>query len=240
MGERNFAIAYTESVVIELSNFCNLAAFHEKCPLHLQYSSPFFIDEPITLSTQVITHVLGTLAEWNYTKTIGFSIYNEPLIDPRLSHFVYTTKTIMPDVQIDIWTNGVFLTRRLAEELHDLGVSRFVIAPYQNVVKLIERFRNLPYVTLTNGIHDDRLALYARDMRKKSKPCLAPLRQIVINCRGDIGLCCMDWKWTKTFGNLYTETLPQILDKPQIWEKYNKLAAGIRDEDPCQRCPYKR
>jgi len=238
--DRDFAIAFTESIVIGLSNFCNLAAFHKKCPLHLQWSSPFCAIEPIMLSTQVVMHILNTLAEWSYTKDIGFSVYNEPLLDPRLCHFVYTTKTTMPKAQISIWTNGIFLTREFAEELHELGVTQLVISPYQDRVKLTERFHDLPYVSFTSGVLDDRLKFYTQDVQKNSKSCGAPLRQIVVSCRGDIGLCCMDWKWTKTFGNLYTETLSQILEKPEIREKYNKLASGIRDGDPCQRCQYTR
>lgn len=240
MKDRDFAIAATESVVIGLSNFCNLAPFHKKCPLHLQWSSPLCVVEPVVLSTQVVMHVLNTLAEWDYTKDIGFSIYNEPLLDPRLCHFVYTAKTTVPRAQVSIWTNGIFLTRGLVEELHELGVSQFVISPYQDHGELTRRFQDLPYVTFTSGVLDDRLALYAQDAQKNGRPCGAPFRQIVVNCHGDVCLCCMDWKWTRTFGNLYVETLSQVLRKPEMWEVRDRLALGRRDEDPCQRCRYTR
>jgi len=236
----NLAIAYTESVAIQLSNFCNLATFHEKCPLHLQWSSPFCVDQPTMLPTQIVMHLLDTLAKWNYAGDIGFSIYNEPLMDPRLCHFVYTAKTTIPEAQITIWTNGVFLTREFAEELHELGVHQLVISPYENVVSFLERFRGLSYVTFTSGLLDGRLTLYTRKINNHGKPCGAPLRQVVINCHGHVGLCCMDWKWSRTFGDLRTESLEQILTKLEVLQLYNKLQLGIRDDYPCCHCQHTR
>lgn len=236
----NISIAYTESVVIELSNFCNLAADHKKCPLHLQWPTRSSANTPTMLSSKVVSQILDELAGMGYTKDLGFSVYNEPLLDPRLYYFIRYAKEVMPQVCINIWTNGTFLTRAFAEELHELGVYRIVISSYGGIVEPVTRFRGLSYVTFTSGVLDDRLSLYTQKIEHRGEPCGAPLRQIVINCRGDVGLCCMDWKWTKTFGNLHTETLQQILDKSEMLQVHNDLRLGIRDSYPCCHCRYTR
>jgi len=226
---------YTESVVLELSGFCNLAYVHAKCPASLCTASPVMLD------TALIIAVLDDLAKHDYCGILCPSVYNEPLLDPRLFLVVEYAKRLMPQVTINIWTNGLLLTRGLAEELHRAGVSKFFMSPYGALVEtLIMRFEDLPYVEFTSGVLDDRLGIYDSQAGAAGRPCNAPLRQLVVTRYGDLALCCMDWQYTKTFGSLRDAPLSVLANKDEVWKTYHKLIAGVRDSSPCNRCRYSR
>lgn len=226
---------YTESVVLELSGFCNLAHVHTKCPASLCTASP------VTLDTALIFAVLDDLAKYQYCGTLCPSCYNEPLLDTRLYAIVSHARRVMPKLKIHIWTNGLFLTRGLAADLYIAGVAKFVLSPYgRHAETLVSRFEDLPYVEFTSGQLDDRLKLYDNMVGAHGSPCSAPLRQVVVNRYGDLALCCMDWKYTRTFGSVYDAPLSTLVSHRGIWTVYHKLIAGIRDEPPCSHCRYSR
>lgn len=229
---------YTESVSVELSNLCNLATIHTKCPLHTQGPTLTNDVEPVMLNTSTITTVIDDLAKYQYQGTFLPSCYNEPLIDPRLHLIVDYAHEAIPDMPIYIWTNGMFLTRAFAIELHECGVSSFIISPYSPTMRtrFLERFCNLPYIKIKSGTLDDRLDIYTQPILHTDVPCGAPLRQIVITCHGDVSLCCYDWKRTKTFGSLFEMSLSKIVRQPSMLHWYRRMQTGLRDIAPCCHC----
>jgi len=234
---------HTTSVAIELSNMCNLAHFHVKCPLHWQMASPYQMHDPVYLPTFLVKSVLQSLARYDFAGTLEFHRYNEPLLDPRLFQFVREAKQLLPKVHIRIFTNGVFLTRELAYELFHAGISQITVSLYgsgSEKIRTKERFAFISGLDFASGCHDDRANLYKRKLLRVHKPCGAPLRQVIVTCRGKVGLCCMDWKDRLTFGDLRATPLETILMSEKVQEVYKRLQAGDRNIYPCSRCAVKR
>ena len=229
----------TKSVCIELSNLCNYANIHKKCPLYTLQSSKTI------LSSKIAHRVLATLKKYNFFGTILFSTYNEPLMDPRLFEFIRLAHYMNPKAGICIWTNGYYLNEMLVLELVEAGVTELHITAYSKIEK--ERFEkiqipipyNILYFSSLSNM-DDRLTLYKKSEVFCSIPCSAPLKQIIITAKGEISLCCYDWKRQHCFGNLYKQSLEEILRNGQMQLVYNQLIKGERHLNLCKRCTHAR
>lgn len=80
---------FTKRVSIELSNLCNYASIHKKCPINK-------IKSPIILSSKIVYSIFNTLKKFSFSGQIAFHTYNEPLIDPRLFKFIEVAKKSCP------------------------------------------------------------------------------------------------------------------------------------------------
>ena len=229
---------YTKRISIELSNLCNYASLHKKCPLDYE------IDKKI-LHKNVVYHVIDQMYKYNFKGTLAFHTYNEPLIDPRLFMFIqYAKDKCRNNIEIMIMTNGYYLNQIMIEELEEVGVSSLYVTAYS--AKEYERLKNLhtkiPYI-ITEGNLDERLNLYEKCVEIENvntKPCYAPLNEIIIKSDGTVGLCCLDWKNKYHFGNLKENSLDEIIINSNMRDMYYKLAKGIREEAICKVCGWSR
>lgn len=233
---RNNIFTYTERVSIELSNLCNWANFHKKCPLSLE-------TEYIILSKKVVYRVFDCLSKYNFEGTIAFHTYNEPMIDPRLFLFIRDAKQKCPKSEIMIMTNGYYFNQTIADELTEMGVARIHVSVY--TLKDYQRLKkiqiNIPYI-IRKGQLDDRLKLYDKmpPVNKDETPCYAPLREIIITREGQVSLCCLDWKRKHCFGNLYNENLEDVILESDMAGVYNSLSNGNRIFGICKSCGWTR
>lgn len=226
----------TKRVSIELSNLCNYAGLHKKCPLSLE-------NQHIILSKKVVQKVLDCLGRYNFEGTIAFHTYNEPLIDPRLFSFVCYAKEKCPQSCIMIMSNGYYFNQTLADELVELGVGSIYITTYgQREHERLSKIKvDIPYV-IQEGILDDRLNLYCRKHsgQENYRPCYAPLGEIIIARDGRVNLCCLDWKREHCFGDLHTENLEDVILQSEMVNVYNLLSNGKRIFNICKACGWSR
>lgn len=219
-----------EEVRIEMSNVCNLHC--RKCPLSIEQKEEH-------LPIKNIYDVLDSLVVIHYKKEIGFHMYSEPIIDPRLYAVMESAKSVLgEDIPLLIWTNGITLTETLMHDFLDLGNVRIIVSVYND--KTFEKVNDWgDYVTLcdyrTIG-KDDRLLIYEQPEHKFLGFCHAPYGQIIITYKGDVSLCCYDWKRTVTFGNIKKIPLEEILQSKKMDDAYRNLGRGRRIFDVCQRC----
>lgn len=240
----------TTNIAFELSNTCQLACHHAACPLSLEMASPFKVKYPVHLPAQVVYETLEALGKYNYSEEISFHQYNEPLIDPRLFEFARTARRECPNSKIVILTNGLNLSRQLAIELKQVGITNLYVTRYgsdedrmatreyvQNIIAPIFGSDNcnvLPWEKL-----DGRITIYEKPTTGFSDSCYAPICTIVITRDADVGLCCYDWQRTITFGNLKETTLEDVLNSGKMQEVYESLKSGNRRIfDICNRCQY--
>lgn len=108
-------LSFKKSVSIELSNLCNYSKIHTKCPLYDE-------KEPQVMPTYLIKKIIEELKDHNYKGTIMFSVYNEPLIDPRLFYLLDYSIKQLKDIKLHVLTNGFFLTQEVMDDLTDIGV----------------------------------------------------------------------------------------------------------------------
>jgi radical SAM protein with 4Fe4S-binding SPASM domain len=226
---------YTSRVSIELSNLCNYANIHKKCPLSLEV-------EKKILSSNVVMEVINTLGEFGFTGTIAFHTYNEPLIDPRLFKFIEQTRKACPACNIYILTNGYYLTQMLALELMEIGVSSIHVSAYtsKEYDRLSKIKLNIPYEVEKMILMDQVLAIYQSPFIDHKATCFAPLNEIIITREGDISLCCRDWQRRYTFGNLYEKGFNEIMKEGLMHAVYKRLKDGDRFLDICRRCSWTR
>jgi hypothetical protein len=60
----------------------------------------------------------------------------------------------------------------------------------------------------------------------------------MINHLGQMGLCCRDYEWRETFGDLNESVIEDVFYSKKRMEVCDDLANGIRKLDICKRCPH--
>jgi len=225
-------------IYFELSNICNYAYMHKKCPL-------YNATEKIILSTKIIKKIIKELECINYSGYIAFHNYNEPLIDPRLFYLTKYIKSILVNAKIGLLTNGFYLTQDLTDELYEYGIDVIGISLYskEEEERLCQiQFRHIKvsfYDLYSNGL-DNRKKIYEREHINSTLPCYSLLSEIVIRCTGDVDLCCQDWDFRHIFGNLKNTSLEEILSTAEVQVLRRDLKQGRRYLDLCRRCNWQR
>jgi 2-polyprenyl-3-methyl-5-hydroxy-6-metoxy-1,4-benzoquinol methylase len=222
---------FTEHVYLELSNLCNYADSHKACPVNkLQEGRTI-------LPCRIVADVLETLGRHYFSGRIGFHTYNEPLMDPRLLDFVKKARSLCPESEIYICTNGYYLNQDLAVELVQAGVSSFHVSVYSEPEEdRLKKIKVLVDYSVRRMRLDERLNLYNLEASGCNKPCYCPLYQIIVTAGGRISLCCLDWQRRHCFGNLNEQSFEEAMKNEQMWLTYERLSRGERFLDLCKRC----
>ena len=231
-------LSKTTGVYFELSNRCNLANVHKLCPLSTTKSSD-------TLPMQIVKDALEFMEEQKYEGKIAFHNYNEPMMDPRLFHLIALARWRCPNSEIFILTNGIGLNDTMIQDLRDDGVNTLQISAYSDkeyaFLKDIKVPQSIEYICRRVRGLDARMQVYYRtDGVGCKNPCFAPLNYVLIHCTGEVGLCCMDYKRTQTFGDLNVQSLQEVLETPKMREVYDRLSVGDRYLKVCQGCTNSR
>lgn len=227
-------IQQIKRISFELSNICNYAYCHKKCPLHGQ-------KEKIVLPSRIVRETIDEVAQINYDGVFAFHIYSEPLIDPRLFSFIVYAKTKCPKSKTLILTNGFYLNQRIADELAELGIWILAVTAYSRSEfnRLSALDVKVPYYVFEADLVDLK-NMYDKTPLDTKIPCHAPVGDVSVACTGDIVLCCRDWKRRYRLGNLTRESLYSILNKKETLEVYNSLICGERKLYLCRRCNWAR
>lgn len=232
----NNIFAYTSRVSIELSNLCNYASIHKKCPLNIE-------NQHIILSRRIVEKVIDSMAVYNFKGTIAFHTYNEPMMDPRLFLFIRYANQKCPECEVMIMTNGYYFNQTMADELVEVGAGSIYVSAYtKNDLHRLEKIQlDIPYIIQEYQL-DDRLNLYDKVPRanRDQTPCYSPLNEIIITRDGQVSLCCLDWKRKHCFGNLYKESLEDVILLSNMATVYNLLSNGNRTFKICKVCGWSR
>ncbi len=224
---------HTHRICFELSNTCNYAACHRKCPVN-QYATLR------TLKTEIVEAVIEYAYQQEFTGWVSFHVYNEPMIDPRLIEFV--SHASMLAMKPFIMTNGWYLDQNILTDLRAAGVHKLHVTTYSEPE--FDRIRNLNFgdeiehrVNWTKVL-DDRLKIYdGPEIRENlTKPCSQPLGELMIRHTGQVGLCCNDWQMRHTFGDLNVQSIEEVLSMPRLEEIMWDLEKRFRKLEICKRC----
>lgn len=217
-------------ISFELSNLCNYASIHEKCPASK-------VKDKKLLSTEIVHKVIDEMAETGYEGVFAFHRYNEPLIDNRLFDFVSYAKSRCPKSKVLILSNGYLLTQEVADKFKELDIWILAVSAYSEPE--FKRLTNLdvkvPYFVFYS-ILDDIYTIYDENACGLDLECGAPLRDFNVNVFGEVSLCCLDWKNKYVFGNLRKETIGDIVEKDSFRKVLDGLLHKRRSLDICKGC----
>lgn len=227
-----------EGVGLMLSNLCNYAYMHPKCPASC-------IKEKEILSSKTVKRIIDELAVRKFDGVLYFHVYNEPMIDPRLFSFIEYAKKTMPQCKVLVYSNGYYLNQVMVNELEEIGTDILAVTGYgkEEYKRLLALDVKIPYRIVWGNL-DDRLDLYnvsSDECNKKYNPCRTFITTVNIYSNGDIGICCLDHKHPYNLGNIIDESLEKILNYERIINIQKNLLNGCRCDLPiCKNCNWVR
>jgi 8-amino-3,8-dideoxy-alpha-D-manno-octulosonate transaminase len=222
-------------ISFEISNICNYSGIHKKCPTSC-YKEKKLLDDYILYKT------VDELSKYNFKGSMVFHRYNEPLLHKeKVLAFIAYINRLLPDVKIAIYTNGSFLFQEDLNRFEQYKIDHITVSSYskEEHYRLIKLTTRIPYKVFYSVL-DDRKNIYTEKPYDLYLPCYATIRDLTVNCHGQISLCCFDWDNKAVFGDLHTQSLKEILNSPQFMKVHNELIQGKRTLEICRRCRWQR
>lgn len=232
------------SVEIELNEYCNMSCSY--CP-----NSSFERIEKGDMGPEVFNALLGQLKEMNYNGKVSLHFYGEPLMSPQLEERIIDLRRELPNVCIEIYSNGILLTEEKLNGLIEAGLSRIIITKHKDSFsgpfEFDEVFEKLSITqksyVIYKGFEDinltNRGGLVDIEKEKKypSAPCYIPSTMLVVTLKGNIIPCFEDYFQKHEMGNILKKNLLEIWNT-DIYKKYRRdLRLGLRTKfDVCKDC----
>ncbi len=241
-------------IEISESGTCNRSCSF--CPR----SSPDFEDKKEFISNKLHEKLCSELKELNYKGTIRYSGFVEPLIDKNIFNLINMARNYLPDVNIEMVTNGDPLNLKRLIRLFDSGLNRILISAYDgkdeaekledlcktanlNINQYIVRHRYYSEdkdfgITLSNRSGLMNNAEYKIPSLKEAlkKPCFIPSYTFFLDYQGDVLMCPHDWGKKIILGNLNKQRLLEIWFSKKSLILRKKLNNSDRNFIPCNVC----
>lgn len=230
-------LRHTMRVTLETTNRCNMARLHDRCPAH-------YVTEEEWLPTPTVEAIMDYMAHEKFGREIAYHNYCDPLVEPRLLHFMDYCRAVGAAKDQYILTNGLLLNQATLDELVAHGATRVWVSVYSDEelkrIRMLDVPKELNWRLLRIKELDHRMEIYDRDYANLHAQCSEPLESLLVRANGDVALCCMDWRGTVTFGNLRDRHLSDILAEGKMQAVWEQNMQGRRHLDVCRRCVSKR
>lgn len=189
--------------------------------------------------------IINELSNMKYTGRISPYFYGESLLDKRIVELVSYARKKCPYSRIFISSNGDVLSKELLVKLIESGMDEILVTNYDDVEKgqmvdlhkkypRIVQYRNYKEIDLKNRAG----SIFEKSTVKTNQPCLRPSKQLVINWKGNVLLCCNDYYEQHIFGNVNNKPILDIW-RDKIFIKYREilsLSEGRKQIDVCKKC----
>ena len=224
---------HVHRICFELSNVCNYAHCHAKCPANQHDGSPRI------LKSEIVEAVITSALQNGFRGWVSFHVYNEPLIDPRL--FEFLALAYASDMKPFILTNGWYLDQYMLDALKEAGAAKVGVTVYSEAE--FARIRKLVFEPMDHSlVHtkhlDNRMKIYdAPEIEPRfHAPCSQPLGELMIRHTGQVGLCCNDWEIRNDFGDLNEDSIEDVLTSRGMEDLMWSLEKQHRERGICRRC----
>jgi radical SAM protein with 4Fe4S-binding SPASM domain len=246
--------------IIEFNIFGNCNRDCSFCPV----SNPkVYTKKNEGISIEFFSKIINDLKEIEYSGKILFSAFSEPLLHKRIEDLISTAKKNLPNIRIEIVSNGDLLTSKKLKKLYEAGLDTINISMYDgkhqikffndmvveaNVPKELIVLRRRYYedgnygMTISNrvGLIDSN---EFRDENENSilelplkQVCYYPFYMILVDYDGEVLLCPHDWSKTLKFGNLKQKTFFDIWNGKALNGIRKRLSNSDRDFGACKDC----
>lgn len=233
-----------QQVLIETRTDCN-----NHCP----FCPHAFTNKPLgIMEWNCYTAIIEQLCEMNYNGRVALMLSNEPLLDDRLKNMIEYAKSKSQRLFLDITTNGKLLTIELVDEFFRLGLDNININDYRGdrdkypekwspyIEPIYTAYGNNPKVSFKHRRLDESLPNYAGNIpqvfnRKNYGFCNYPFRKLTIAYNGDVLLCCDDFMYDTSYGNVLTDKLIDCWNNTEL----NTIRFSLLENNRiglCERC----
>ena len=245
--------------VIEISNsgMCN-----RKCSF-CPRSDPNYDHVNEFIDQNLHDKIYEELKSFNYSGSIIYSGFVEPLLDKRIYKHIKDIREKLPNVNLEIITNGDPLNDKRALKLFEAGISVLLISVYdgpkeaESFLKMMKRInidksryviRNRYYgedkdfgITLSNRAGNLNNAEFKIEPLKESlkMKCTYPSYTFFIDYNGDVLMCSHDWGKKMIMGNVKNNSIKEIWTSKKFDFARKKLSNADRNFSPCNVCDVK-
>jgi|TARA_Y100000310_G_scaffold71534_1_gene67382 radical SAM protein with 4Fe4S-binding SPASM domain len=192
---------------------------------------------------EIFDKILADLKDIDFKGGIHPYLMGEPLTDVKIAEKVKKIRSIFPENVIYLSTNGDYLTTELIENLIDAGITWFGVSHYdsknQHLIKLTKKYGNIVHTSLGRLRH----SFYNRGGNVKIG-CIIPrqkcewiFEKAYINYKGDVILCCSDYKYEVVFGNVLDDSFDRIYNSKE-YNRYRDFHSQQRGKELklCRNC----
>ena len=263
MSDKNLILFKNSNIpmpsVFEISNsgMCN-----RKCSF-CPRSDPNYLHVNEFIDSKLIEKIAIELSEHEYSGTILFSGYVEPLLDKKIFKDIKYLKQKLPKSNIELITNGDVLNDDRSLKLFESGLNVLLISVYdgpkeaQNFHDMMKRIKidSKKFVIRNRYYAEDKdfgITISNRSGNlTNSEFKIAPLKEpLKLNCNypfytffidynGDVQMCSHDWGKKMIMGNLTKNSIKEIWLSKKFNFARSKLNSKNRNFSPCNVCDVK-
>src|SRR5262249_52396469 len=153
------------------------------------------------------------LRDIDWDGRLSYHFYGEPLLDKRLPGFVSYSRRFLPRAELEIYSNGDFLTLETFRTYIENGLDNFLITQHDNVIPdnlqrildeataeekkhIVIRFAKDRNLINRSGLIES----LSKPKESLKMPCDWALSDMVITTTGNVVLCCNDYFETEKVG----------------------------------------
>tara|TARA_Y100000591_G_C21828283_1_gene698005 strand:+ start:1284 stop:2186 length:903 start_codon:yes stop_codon:yes gene_type:complete len=223
-------------------------------------SDPNFIDKKEFISNELHEKLCLELKELNYSGTIRYSGFVEPLLDKNIFDLIKMARKNLHNSNIEMVTNGDVLNSIRLKKLFTSGLNKILISVYDgeddakkfellckeanlNEKEYIVRHRYLSEdndfgITLSNrsGLMENAEFKIESLKDPLDKPCYIPSYTFFLDYQGDVLMCPHDWGKKIILGNLNNEKFLDIWFSKKFMKIRENLNNSKRNFKPCDVC----
>jgi radical SAM protein with 4Fe4S-binding SPASM domain len=250
------------NIQIQTIEFCNLKC--DFCPNHyLIWDRVENKKKGIPYNTMTVenyTKIVKNLANLEFNGRFSPYLMSEPLMDKdRIVEFIRIAREYLPDVFIQMDSNGTGLTKELMRDMIDAGLNRIQFDDYfddkyaTRMIEVMQHFQEANVNIILSSNYNVEQVKKKEDKNKKEhygphtywnrgglvnvnpdisvpqKDCGYPSNQMYIKWDGDAILCCCDWEYQVIHGNVLETSIEDVWTN-ESYEHYRKtLKKGRRD-----------
>ena len=195
----------------------------------LELTNKYNINVKITTNGVLLNEKVEILNKYNNIKQINISLTCENNIDSYYEKVFEAASKLNTTIVYRVWTlNNLDENNEIINKVLD----------YYNI-----NITGTKNIKLTDNIYLDKDTLFTWPNESKKKiaqgKCYGSRTHIGILSNGEVVPCCLDSEGKASFGNIFNETLDEIL-KSEKFKIFNEnIKKGIMDNPLCIKCDYK-
>lgn len=205
--------------------------------------------------------IYNELKENDYSGSIIYSGFVEPLLDKRIYSHIKDIRTKLPKANIELITNGDPLNLERAQNLFDSGLSYLLVSAYDSEIQanefrsMLSKLKNVSDtkyivrnryygeekdfgITISNRGGNMNNTIYRIPALEKplENKCTYPAYTFFIDYNGDVLTCSHDWGKDMIMGNLNKNNIYEIWTGKKFSFARKKLLNSNRNFSPCNVC----